>query len=62
MKKQARKTRVWWVTIGDEEHNRDVIYDSFGSRKDAREFCANFRPVGLKVIKVVEVLPRRNRR
>lgn len=59
---KVRKPRVWWVTIGNTDHDRDVVYDSFGSLKDAREFVANYRPGGLKVIKVVEVLPKRRAR
>lgn len=64
-KKQAkgRKPRVWWVTVGAKGHERDVFFNSFGSRRDALEYIEVTGQQGfLSVIKVAEVLPKRRAR
>jgi hypothetical protein len=61
-KKKQRKPRRWWVTIDSD----GVIWDSFGSRQDARDHLdissEQWRKShGMHVIRVEEVLPKKPR-
>lgn len=59
MAKKQRKPRTWWVTVGTDDFDNNMIYDSYGSKKDALEAIEWIPKCTMQVVKVVEVLPKR---